>query len=134
MYNKPMTLSIFWRIFPLWIKAFTLTLVIETPVFVALGRLLINRTGQPVSTTRLAIAGALGTCLTHPLLWFVWPLVIRDYMSYVVTGEILVALIETFTFFLIAKPISLRDAALASFAANAVSVGLGYLLQALGWM
>ncbi|MDP8254767.1 MAG: hypothetical protein P9M14_03375 [Candidatus Alcyoniella australis] len=109
----------------LWLKAFVFTLAVEVPIFVLFAR------GQ-VPLWRAAVAGAAGTCLTHPLLWFAWPMVIPDnYELYLATGESLVVLIETLTFWLIARPISLGRAACASLVANAASWGLGTIVDRL---
>lgn len=88
-----------------------------------------------------AFAGAIGTCLTHPLLWFVWTEVIRYffqgevphkylYSIYVISGELIVATIESFTFYFAAmRKFSLSRAVAASFFANAASYGLGQLFR-----
>jgi hypothetical protein len=114
-------------VFPFWLRAFVITLSMEIPIFVVLARIGMKRESCPV--WRLAVAGAAGTLVTHPLLWFVWPHVISGYTLYIITGELLVATIESFTFFLIARPIHLSRAFLVSFIANGVSWGLGALLN-----
>jgi len=128
-----MTFELFLKILPLWFEAFAFTLVVEVPLFVAVARLPV---GPPRKTRaplwRLAIAGAAGTCVTHPLLWFAWPLAVRDYTTYIWSGELLVAAIESATFFALARPIDWRRAVIASFTANAASFGLGLLLRAAG--
>ena len=115
-------------VFPLWLKAFAFTLALEIPLFVFVAR--IGRNGEKTCPIwRQVMAGACGTCFTHPLLWFVWPLIIADYTIYIVSGELIIAIFESFTFFAIARPITLRRAVAASFFANAVSYGLGALLH-----
>jgi hypothetical protein len=116
----------------LWWRTFLFTLAVEVPLFVLVAR--VGAGGVRTSPIVLACAGAMGTCVTHPLLWFVWPKVGLDYGSYIVSGELLVAIVESFTFFAVARPIGLSRAIAASFIANAASYGLGALLQALGWM
>lgn len=123
-----MTADRFVFLFPYWITAFAMTLAFEIPVFVLIGKK-VMREVSAVSIRRLIAAGALGTCITHPLLWFAWPYVVHDYTTYLITGEILVALVETVTFFLAVRGIRFRDAALASVAANSVSLALGALVQ-----
>ena len=54
---------------------------------------------------------------------------IRDYATYIISGELLIACVESVVFYLIARPISLRRAVAASFAANAFSYGAGLLLR-----
>ncbi len=87
---------------------------------------------------RAALAGAAGTCFTHPMLWFVWKDVIRyfcygrmhpmeAYSVYIITGELLVSIIEAFTFYALAKKVPLARCIAASFFANAASFGIGQL-------
>ena len=121
--------EVFWQIFPMWLEAFILTLVTEVPIFVLLGKRFARSLEHPPGILRLAAAGAFGSCITHPLLWFVWPHVVADYTWYVITGELLVALIETVTFFAVARPLKLPQAFVVSIVANGISVALGYLIH-----
>lgn len=121
-----------WEIIqPIWWRTFLFTLAVEVPLFVIVAR--VGAGGVRTSPIVLACAGAMGTCITHPLLWFVWPLVGLSYSAYIVSGELIVAVVESFTFFAVARPIRLSRAVAASFIANAASYGLGALLQGLGW-
>lgn len=119
--------QVFEIVFPYWARAFAFTLALEVPLFVLVGWWL-ARGSERAPIWRLAVAGAAGTMMTHPLLWFVWPLIVHDYTAYIVSGELIVATVETFTFFAIARPIKLSHAVAASFIANAASYGLGMLL------
>ncbi len=101
-----------------------LTLAIEIPLFVWLTR-------GVVKPWRAAIAGGLCSCLTHPMLWFVWRRVITDYFTYVVTGELIVAVVESLVFFAIARPVRLLRAIGAAFVANGASYGIGLVLGAI---
>jgi len=112
-----------------WLSALALTLVVEVPLFVLIARRFGPTTKKRAPLWRLALAGAAGTCVTHPALWFIWPLVINDYTLYIASGELLVAAIESVTFFALARPISLRLAIAASFVANAASYGVGALVH-----
>ena len=123
-----MTSYVFGTIFLFWLKAFLFTLAVEVPIFWRVGKRDPQSKGR-VAWWRLVVAGAAGTCLTHPLFWFVWPLVVSDYTLYVVTGELLVAIIETFTFMAVAFPLRFRYALAASIIANAASFGFGLLLN-----
>jgi hypothetical protein len=128
-----MSLDLFLRILPFWLEAFAFTLVVEIPLFVAVARLgAAGAGGRRAPLWRLALAGAAGTVLTHPLLWFVWPRVVHDYTAYIASGELLIAAIESATFFALARPITLARAIAASFIANAASFGLGVALRAAG--
>jgi hypothetical protein len=117
--------SVFLIVFPYWLKAFAFTQAIEIPIWTMLGR-------RAVPWWRAALAGAACTCLTHPLLWFVWPRVVHGYGAYIASGELLVAAIETAVFWALARPVALPRAVAASFLANAASYGGGLLLRAAG--
>ena len=105
-----------------WLRAFLLTLLLEIPVFVLFVR------GR-VPMLRAVLAGAAGTCFTHPLLWLVWPYLDPDhYAVHVAVSEFLIAVMETLTFHAIARPVKLGRAAAASFCANALSTGAGLLI------
>ena len=123
-----MSAEVFATVFPFWIKAFGFTLAVEIPLFVLIGRLG-AATKMPV--WRLLVAGAAGTMITHPLLWFVWSQVVSDYTAYIASGELLIAIVESFTFWLIARQITLGRAVAASFIANSASYGGGLLLSAI---
>lgn len=106
----------------LWFWSFLLTLLIELPVFVLFVK-------NIVPFRRSLLAGMAGTFFTHPLLWFVWPLVVfENYALYFISGEILVAVIECFTFYAVARPVSFRRSFSASISANAISAIFGLLL------
>jgi hypothetical protein len=133
----------------LWLRSYAFTFIVEAPVFIALSR-------RYVPAWRGCLAGMAGTAFTHPLLWFVWaPLVVGGWRRlaqaawftaacpdaiqglpahavYVFTGELLVSLCESLTFFALARPIPFWRAVAASFLANAASYGLGSLLRAFG--
>ena len=125
-----MTFEIFQVVFPFWIRAFCFTLIMEVPIFVLIGRMSSTKE-NPIPIWRLAIAGAVGTVITHPLLWFAWSQLISNYTVYIVSGELMIAVIESITFWLIAKPITFKRAMAASFIANAASYGGGVVFQAL---
>ena len=107
-----------------WALSFALTLIVEVPLFAALGR------GLPA--WRAAVVGAVGSCVTHPLLWFVWPRIVSDYTAFLVTGEVLVTLIEALIVVIALPDAGLRRALVMSCVANAASLGLGLVLRALG--
>ena len=94
----------------------------EAPVWALVPR-------REVHPCRAAIVGTLGSCLTHPLLWFVWPRVVgSDYTVYLVTGELGVATLEALLFFALARPVGFWRAVSASFFANAASYLLAVVL------
>ena len=108
-----------------WAFAFGLTLLIEVPMYVALS-------WGKARWWHLALAGAACTAVTHPLLWFVWIRVIHDYDTYLLTGELAVAVIETLVFFALVPKVALARAFVVSCAANLFSWGIGRLLQESG--
>ncbi len=118
--------EVFLTVFPLWLRAFAFTLAVEVPIFAWIGK----REFPATSLPRLSAAGAAGTCITHPLFWFAWSLVVPDYTWYMISGELLVALFETGTFALLAR-VPFPTAFIASFAANAASWAAGALLSAI---
>ncbi len=112
-------------VFTHWIRSFVFTLIIEVPIFILMVR-------GTVPLWRGTLAGAAGTCITHPCLWFVWPFVVSDYTLYIISGELLVATIESFVFFAIARPVRLSKAFASAFIANAASYAAGVIGQTIG--
>lgn len=108
-----------------WARYFAFGLAVEVPLFVLLAWRL-------TPWWRAALAGAACTCVTHPLLWYVWLPAFADYHAAVVSGEILVALVEWLVFFALARPVPLLRALAASLIANGASLGLGWLMQSAG--
>ncbi len=117
---------LFLTMYPMWIRAFAFTLLSEAPAYTLLGRKLSKKR---CPYWRAATAGALGSCITHPLLWFVWPLVVHRYTYYVISGELIVTFIEACVFYLVARPIAFSRAVLVSIAANATSFALGLIFH-----
>jgi len=139
-----------------WLRSFVFTLTIEVPVFVWMARR--YRSSPRITLRRAALAGAWGTCMTHPVLWFLWPglyvavlglllapesltqeygrraiFFVMDpahvFWSGVAVAELLIACIESVTFWIAARRIPLSRAVAASFLANAASYGLGQLVR-----
>ncbi len=105
-----------------WLVCFAFSQAVEVPVYVLATR-------PAVPRWRAAAAGAACTCVTHPLLWFVWPRVISwDHTAYVVSGELGVGVVESLLFWRLARPVRLSRAVAVAFLANAASYGLWALL------
>ena len=120
-----MPIALRWKMLKyFWFKSFLFTLAVEVPIFILIAR-------KEVPVWRAALAGAAGTCFTHPTLWFVWRVVVKDYAWYIISGELLAALIEAVIFWAIARPIPFSKAVAASFFANAASYGVGKLVRLL---
>ncbi len=109
----------------MWARAFILTQVIEVPIYTAVA-------WKRAPTWRLALSAFCCTAITHPLLWFVWPFVVRDYTAYVISGELLIAAAETLIFFALIPKLTLPRAVAAAFLANAASYGIGHFLRVVG--
>jgi hypothetical protein len=104
------------------------TWAIEVPLLVYLLR------GR-ASWRRSAAVGLLGSGITHPLLWFVWPRVVPHWgdQAYLASGETLVFLMEAaliWLFIFRGRRRGLESAALASLATNAASFAAGLLAAA----
>ncbi len=123
-----MSHDVFFAVFPLWLKAFALTQSVEVPIYWAVARRKKQLSKQP-ATWRVLLAAAAGTTLTHPLFWFVWPLVIHDYTTYMISGELIVTFVEIFVFWGLARPIGFRIAVAAAVLANSASYLAGLLLR-----
>jgi hypothetical protein len=127
---------------PLWFVSFLFTQAVEIPIWTGLS-------WRAVPAWKSALSGALCTCVTHPLLWIVWPrvfflvrdwplqiggIVVSRYTAYLVTGEFLVAVIESMIFYFAARSGRFSKALAISFIANAASLGLGVLARSFGWL
>ncbi len=110
-----------------WIKAFIISLILEIPIFVVIARWP-NIKRSDIGFVRPLIAAGIGTCITHPVLWFVLRPIIANYTVFLIIGELQAILIETLVFYLIVKKISLLHAFIASLTANEVVCGIGFLL------
>ncbi len=103
-----------------WLLLYLKTLAVEIPIYALLTR-------RIVAPTRAILAAVICSTITHPLLIYGWPRLMPDYRTYIVSGEILVAILESVIFYVVARPIPWSRAIAASFIANAASFGLGVL-------
>lgn len=81
------------RIIKFWI-AWILTILIETIVLFAIAKLF--RKENQISNWRLILIWILASTITLPLLWFVIPMFIVDWVEYIVIWELAATLIEIF--------------------------------------
>ncbi len=95
-----------------WLIAFILTQVIEIPIY---------RWGFKIS---LSDAG-LASCLTHPLVWFVIPLLIplSNYWTFFAVAETFAIVAEALWLFLRGH----KNSLMASFVANTASASFGLI-------
>ena len=105
--------------------AWLLTIIIETIILFAIAKLF--RKKDQLSYWRLIFIWILASTITLPLLRFVLPLFIKDWVEYTVIWELLVTLIEMFVIKYWLK-ISWWKAILASVVCNFCSYLLGLLL------
>ena len=105
-----------------WLISFLKTLVVEIPIYVFFAR-------RTVPWRRAALAALVCTVVTHPALWYLWPHVTDDFRVYIITGEVIVALVESVVFYFLARPIRFSLALSASFIANAASYGFWALIK-----
>jgi hypothetical protein len=111
-----------------WATAFVMTLLVEVPVMVAVAKVR-EDVDRAVPVWLLVVAALCCSAVTHPLLWFVWRRLIADYGLFVVSGEAMVVCLETLILFGVARPMTLRRAALVSLVANVASWAVGSLLR-----
>ncbi len=109
-----------------WAWAFVRTLLVEVPLVVLLVRAL--RSGTQPTLSRAGLVALLGSAVTHPLLWFVWPLVVQDYHRYLLSGELLVVALEALLLWALLRPLSLRRCLGVSLVVNGASMAIGW-----GW-
>ncbi len=106
-----------------YLPALLLTWAIELPLL-----LLILRGRAP--WRRVLLAGALGTAITHPQLWYLWPRFFDSYTAYIVCGELAVVAIEAVVMAVACRRhISALHALGAVALANAGSYAIGAMLR-----
>lgn len=106
----------------LFFLALILTLAIEVLVVLFLASFLIKKT----KVSKIIFASIIASVLTLPYLWFVFP-AYTDSRYYVVFGEIVVFLIESFIYYRLLE-IKLWKASVLSFVANLTSVLIGFIV------
>ena len=103
------------RLIAAWFRAFVLTLLIEEVVAVPL-------LGSDISRSRRAVAVGFAQVLSHPAVWFIWPLLFRSRTVYLAVAEGWAVLAE-FVFYWFLFPNSTKRRTLGvAVLANAVSV------------
>ena len=105
-----------------WLRAFALTQLIEVPVYV----LACSR----AALWRRALIGFGASAITHPFVWFVFPLLYAfAYWPVVVAAETFAVAVEA----LYLRRFGVRNALLWSLLANSLSAGTGFIAHASGW-
>jgi len=116
-------------------QAYLITLAIETPVLVlflffssrdSVNRLTMSAFPNKFSTKKIIANSLAANTLTLPIVWFVFPFLAGSlgvgYPLQIVVSESFAFAAETLVYWRLFRPISLRDAALASFVCNASSM------------
>lgn len=118
-----------------WMRAFSVTLVIEEIVaLVVLARFdrlptgRVSTTKQSVGIARRIAAVALVNLATHPLVWFLFPGLTMRYAFRVALSELWALSAEAVGYATIWPELRWKRAALISLLANGASFGLGLLL------
>lgn len=103
-----------------WYQAFLLTQIIEIPIYcIAL------RAQWRFPLILLLAFGA--SAITHPVVWYAFPLLGVSYWWMVVLAEVFAVLCEA----VYLRLLGVRDAVLWSLLANAASAGVGFVVHAL---
>lgn len=110
-----------------FLKALTLTTVIELPVLIALTRFVFRISNDRLPWSRLIGAGLFCSFATLPYLWFVLPAWIHTRMQLMIIGELSVAAVET-VFYQQLLPVPIGKALLLSVGCNLASFVVGLLV------
>ncbi len=106
----------------LWGRAFVVTVAVELGVVVPWLR------SVEASLVRRSAIVVLGQVATHPWVWFVLPALPLPHAGYWTVAEAFAVLVEA-VLYRLTLPLTWGRALLVSFAANAASVTVGFLLR-----
>ncbi|MFH1393985.1 MAG: hypothetical protein ABII71_03180 [Candidatus Micrarchaeota archaeon] len=101
-------------------QAFLLTLVLETSVIYILLR-------RRYEAKDIVLNSALANTMTHPLVWFLFPAMGLGYGMQAISSELFAFLAEAVILSSMFRNMSLKEGAVLSLAANAVSFATGLL-------
>lgn len=111
-----------------WLKALSFTWAVE----VSLGVWLLR--AHVTLHRRLGLL-FLGSALTHPCVWFVFPFIGLDFIPAMILAEIFAVVVEAAVYAVGAPGLRPLRALAISFALNSASLGLGLLVRELtGWV
>jgi hypothetical protein len=108
----------------LFLNALILTIVVESTVILILTRYLYNKRNYADAITVSIIASA----LTLPYFWYILPSYIHQRLPYVITGELIIVLIEAVLYWRLLK-LEPKHALITSFLANCSSIIAGILVS-----
>lgn len=113
----------------LWLKAFLLTVLVETPLAAALLRRAEPRLGRRVALVIFA------NVASHPAVWFIFPALGMPYTPMLVLAEAWAVLSEAVFYRLVFEKTDAVEAFGISALANGASFGIGLLVHAAtGWV
>lgn len=99
-----------------------ITLLIEVPIVFFLVHYLYKK----IEKWNIVFVGIIASTLTLPYFWFILPMYISDRTFYILIGELIIILIETFIYYRLFK-LKFIQALFVSFVANLASVLVGLL-------
>jgi hypothetical protein len=103
-----------------WFAAFILTLIVETPIVVA-----VLRRREP-DLVRLALIAVIANLATHPAVWFVFTqLFLVGTPEYVLAAEAWAVVVEAAVYLVVIRGVGPRRAVTASGLANGASIVVG---------
>jgi hypothetical protein len=112
-----------------WLKAFLLTVVVETPIAAAL-----FRPAEPRLFRRIALT-LFANLASHPAVWFIFPALGLPYFPALVLAEVWAVVVEALFYRLVFEKSDAVEALGISALANGASFGIGLLVRAAtGWV
>jgi len=105
-----------------WLRAFALTLLVEIPIAVPL-----LARAEPRIARRVAVV-VVANLATHPLVWFLFPGLTLGSAARLALSEVWALGAELAIYLIVWPSLRFRRAGIASLAANAASLAVGFLL------
>ena len=107
-----------------FLLALVVTVLTETAVLFAIGRILWKKQFTLISNARLIFTGFFCSFASLPYVWFVLPVWIKSHNMLMLVGEPFVILLE-WLFYCVLLPVGKRRALLVSFCCNIISFAVG---------
>ena len=118
--------SYFSRFCTSWIK----TIILETIIVFFVCKLFYRK--DNIKSKKIFLTGLVASSVTLPILWFLLPIILNNYLLYAILGEIFVVAVETVIIKYLLK-ISWKKAIIASVCCNLFSVLIWLALQVSLW-
>lgn len=110
-----------------FLKALSLTIIIECITAAALGKFLGRRLSLEENYFHLILIVAFASALTLPYAWFILPEFIKSRTVYMIVSEITVTIIEAI-FYTFALRVNFKNALILSVACNFASFFIGNII------